>query len=545
MKRPVPIFLILIALISGAISFCLLTRGHTWLDDFASYLMQAKSILDGTMGDFVRRNAFTVNTSSYPPGPAAYPWGFPLLLAPLMALFGVNTLAFKLVNTVFYVLFLFVLFALARTRLKDGAALLVTAIFAFNPTLLIAHDQIISDIPFLFFCTLSIFLLQETQDGVIEKKPSPWRMLATGASIFAASFIRTNGILLLIPLALGWLLRRDPKGLRMLTPYLTFGILFAAQALIFPNGQDSYLSHFSLFTAQGLWDNFIYYLWLPSWLFREIPGGDALYPVLIIFVIISISLRSKRDWPVHLYSLATIALYVLWPERQGLRFIYPTLPFLLIFAFDGLDLTLARLKTGWQKPAQLARTGFWLLLILVSFGVSVSAAITNLAADRATNGPFDPVSAQMFEFLREKTPAQSIIIFFRPRALRLLTNRDTFMTERCADLPKGDYLALSKKVGDNGQLPLQDVTECKEVTLNQVFGNKRFVVYKINKQRASGEIALTLFVFNEKTSRLPQMHRHNHVQKVIIPHRAHHAGRVGGGCFDDHVGGFNHFEHFT
>lgn len=467
----------LIVLTSGAISFCLLTRGHSWLDDFASYLMQAKSILDGTMGDFVQRNAFTVNTSSYPPGPAAYPWGFPMLLAPVYALFGMNALAFKLVNTLFYTLFLLNFFALARTRLKDGEALILTAMLGFNPALLMAHDQIISDIPFLFFCALSIFLIEK----IIREKPPLWLMIATGAAIFAASFIRTNGILLLIPLALSWLLQRQPKGFRTLIPYLTFGILFAAQGLIFPNGQDSYLSHFSMFTPQGLWDNFVYYLWLPAWLFRDIPAGEALYPVLLIFVIISIIQRGKRDWSIHAFSLATMALFVLWPERQGLRFIYPTLPFLLIFAFDGMTLTIARLQTNWQKPAGRALTGFWLLLIAISFGISAAAAGANLSAGRAINGPFDPVSAEMFEFLREKTPSKSIVIFFRPRALRLFADRDTFMTERCADLPKGDYLALSKKVGDNGQIPPGDVAACKEVKLAQVFSNKRFVVYKIQK----------------------------------------------------------------
>ena len=151
--------LALIVLLSGAISFSLLTRGHSWLDDFAAYLMQAKSILDGTMGDFVRRNTFTVTESSYPPGPAAYPWGFPLLLAPVYAVFGMSVLAFKLVNTLFYALFLVIFFALARTRLTEGKSLLLTAVLAFNPALLLAHDQIISDIPFLFFCTLAIFLI--------------------------------------------------------------------------------------------------------------------------------------------------------------------------------------------------------------------------------------------------------------------------------------------------------------------------------------------------------------------------------------------------
>lgn len=313
---------------------------------------------------------------------------------------------------------------------------------------------------------------------------------AAGAVIFAASFIRTNGILLLIPLALGQLIQLWPQrrektlflaALKYASlPYLTFGVLSIAQALIFPNGQESYLSHFSMFSLQGLWDNFLYYLWLPSWTFREIPAGAAFYPLLLIFVVVSVLKRGRRDLPIHAFSLASVALFILWPERQGLRFIYPVLPFLFIFAFDGINLAVVGLKEKWQKPARLALTGFWLLLIVVSLGVSFSYARENLSANRAINGPFDPISAEMFAFVREKTPAESVIVFFKPRALRLFTDRDSFMTERCADLPKGDYLALSKKVGDNGQIALEEVTSCTEVKFEEVFNNRRFTVYKID-----------------------------------------------------------------
>jgi len=538
-------FLGLIVLISSTISFCVLTRGQTWLDDFASYIMQAKSILNGTMAEFVRRNAFTVNQSSYPPGPAAYPWGFPLLLSPVYAVFGMNALALKLVNTLFFGLFLIVFFGLARTRLTDVESLLLTAALAFNPALLLAHDQILSDIPFLFFCALGIFLIDrftrqmsfpygdamrgdfpcterrtvcrsnplsseesprstrdchaaKEQERRLARVPRPVQAMtplmgiAIGAVIFAANFIRTNGILLLIPLALAqwiqlWPQRRNKTSLLAalkpaIAPYLTFGLLFAIQTLTFPDGQSSYLSHFSMFTPQHLWDNFIYYFWLPSSAFDQLPVGVVLYPLLLIFVIVSAVSRRSRDLPIHAYSLATIALFILWPERQGLRFIYPILPFLFIFAFDGMKLAAARLKTDWRKSAEMVLTGFWLVLTVISLGVSFTFARDNLAADRAINGPFDPVSTEMFAFVREKIPAKSVVIFFKPRAMRLFTDRDSFMTERCADFIKGDYLALSEKVGDNGQIPPEEAANCNPlVKLEKVFHNKRFTVYKINQ----------------------------------------------------------------
>ena len=485
MKKKTWFILTLIVLVSGAISVCLLTRGQTWLDDWAGYLMQAKSILGGNMADVVRQNSFAVAQSSYPPGPAAYPWGFPLLLAPVYAVFGMNALAFQLVNTLCYALFLVVLFALARTRLGEAGALALTAALALNPALLGAHDQILSDIPFLLFSTCAIYLIDRSLRG----KASVWLSLATGAAIFAASFTRTNGILLLVPLVAAqairlWPERKNTAFLRTqlkssLVPYLAFGVLFAAQALVFPNGQDSYLSHFSMFNLQHLWDNVLYYITLPAATFDQLPGGAFFYPLLLVFVPVSALKRGSRDLPIHLYSLATVGLFVVWPERQGLRFIFPVLPFLFLFGFEGMQLAISQVAKDWQSYGRVVVWTFWLSLAIASLWVSLAAARDNLAGERAINGPFDPISAQMFKFIREETPAESVIIFFKPRSMELFTGRNAFMTERCADLNKGDYLALSEKVGNNGQIAPDAVDSCTGVKLTEVFNNKRFVVYKI------------------------------------------------------------------
>ncbi len=46
-------FLIIIIFLSMAIGSSTLTRGHEWGDDWASYVMQAQSILKGKTGEFV------------------------------------------------------------------------------------------------------------------------------------------------------------------------------------------------------------------------------------------------------------------------------------------------------------------------------------------------------------------------------------------------------------------------------------------------------------------------------------------------------------
>jgi hypothetical protein len=500
------LILALIVLVSSALSFFMLTRGQLWWDDFASYLMQAKAILTGNTADFIQHNTFTIQNSSYPPGPVAYPWGYPLLLAPVVALFGLNTLALKLIGVAFYAVFLITFYFLAKTRLVDWVALLLTSLLAFNPSLLQANDQIISDIPFLAVSTLGIFLIDYLSlRGALAPKQSPVKQenphlgrllhsltlarndvlgLAIGATIFATAILRTNGILLLVPLAVALLISYWPDWKtalkRALPPGLTFAFLFVISSLLVPNGQDSYLSHFSMFNLPRLLDNILYYLWLPARTFELLPAGMIFYPILAVFLLVSIFSHWKRDLVIHAYSLATLGLFILWPERQGLRFIYPILPFLFIFACDGTQLAFSRIPTTWQTRASRAVTVLWGLLLILSLGISANMAYVNMASRRDINGPFDPVSYELYDFIRTKTPADSVIIFVRPRALRLFTNRDSFMTTECADLPKGDYVAIHRKMGNGGQIAPDQITACPAVTLAPVFKNTRFIVYRIN-----------------------------------------------------------------
>jgi hypothetical protein len=48
----------------------------------------------------------------------------------------------------------------------------------------------------------------------------------------------------------------------------------------------------------------------------------------------------------------------------------------------------------------------------------------------------------------------------------------------CERLTEGDYLALSKKVGENLQIPPEHIDECN-LPLDKVFENRRFIVYRL------------------------------------------------------------------
>ena len=63
--------------------------GHNPGDDFALYVNQAKSLVQGNVGETLASNHFAVDNSSWHSfSPYSYPWGFPLLLAPMMLIKG-------------------------------------------------------------------------------------------------------------------------------------------------------------------------------------------------------------------------------------------------------------------------------------------------------------------------------------------------------------------------------------------------------------------------------------------------------------------------
>jgi 4-amino-4-deoxy-L-arabinose transferase-like glycosyltransferase len=476
MKKTEAISLAAILLVSALLSVSMLTRGHLWWDDFASYILQSQSLLSGTPGDFVAHNTFTIEQSSYPPGPIAYPWGYPILLMPVLFIFGMKVLALKGINTIFFLLFLVVFHQLMKTRLAPGWSLFLTAILAFNPAMLAGQDLILSDIPFLFFSTLALWLIEKGNK----------RSWLAGLVIFAAFSLRTNGLLLLAPLVVAQIVqfhswvdaRRNWR--EIAAPYAVFGALALLLSLLLPGGQESYLSHFSMFTIERWLSNADYYLHLPADLLKEILFGPAFFWSLMVLFFVGMIFNFRRNLPLLSYLVVSLGLFITWPETQGLRFIYPLAPLGLLIAAEGWKVIVDKLPARGISIARGAGFGAAGLLILLSLTASAQVGVSNLQNGREINGPFDPYSQEMFSFIREKTPTDSVVIFFRPRAMRLLGGRNSFLSTECERVPLGDYLATSKKADDSLQIAADQVEECG-LPLEPVFENRRFIVYQVRK----------------------------------------------------------------
>lgn len=475
--------LIVIILLSMIIGSFTLTRGQDWGDDFASYIMQAQSIVNGNTRNFVERNSFTVSESSVLIGPVAYPWGYPLLLAPVYALKGLHPLWLKLPTLFFYAGFLLCLFYLMKTRFTRTESLLLVSLFAFNPTLIQYLDYILSDIPFLFFSTMALFLMT---NGI---KRSLVNNLTLSVVIAFAFFIRTQGILLLfsyIALQVFDLLMHKRNKVLVNTNIKNiifvlggFSFLWAIYALVFPGGNESYFAQYSTFKVETVFGFINSYFQIFSTFFGEGTVWKYLYYVLFVFFLIGAWTRRKEEPAFIVFFVLWMFLLITWPYWQGPRFIFPLLPIFMYFTFWDMKTVIAKLPEKYWQSGQIIFAGFWLTITGIFLFLSITNAYANLKENRSINGPFDAVSTEMFTFIKEMTPPDSVIIFFKPRAMRLFTDRNSIMALECERLPLGDYVVINKK-WDNSQIPPDKIRECR-TPLENIFENRRFIVYEVQK----------------------------------------------------------------
>ncbi len=477
------IILAVIVVISIFIGAGSLTRGHEWGDDFAWYILQAKSILSSTTTEFMQQSEFTNTQSTTHVGPLAYPWGYPLILTPVYAVKGISPLALKLPALFFYAGFLICLYYLMKIRLTPTESLLIVSLFAFNPMLLQFEDQILSDFPFLFFSTLALLLM--IKDG---KRGLDYILI--GTSIFLTAFMRATGIFLLGGFLVVESFRflknikdRDVLKQIVLNSFIVvfvFAVLWAVNLFLFPNGGESYLSQYAGLTFETIINSSVAYFNVFSRFFGEASGWRYLYYILFIFFLLGAWTRRKDEAIFIAFTVLWMIVHITYPYWQGPRYVFPILPIFVYFTFQGMKTAINKLPEKIQLVVERSYYGFWVLITCIFLFTSSANAINNLRDGRAINGPFDPYSIQVYDYIKEKTPSDSVIVFFKPRVMVLMTGHNTIMSMECDRMLLGDYIAISKKVDENQQIPYEQIDECN-LPLDKVLENRRFIVYKVRK----------------------------------------------------------------
>lgn len=442
-----------VAVITLVLAGAYRTSTHGWGDDFAGYLLQARALAEGRARAEVALNGDLVNNSDRRTGPDGYPWGVPALLAATATVTGWDVNALKVIGVASMValtalhLWLLSLFPLGPRGIAVCAALVL-----WQPALLREVDIIGSDLPFLALSGAFLVLAIPAVRQPAGTRSIPTARLALAGLVAALSFtVRSNGIILLgatVLAAAHCLL----TGYAVTRRQVVIGVAaFAAAAVagyavfftLLPDGTSI---HLALLTPEpgryprriqeivGDMTRFVPVRWLPD------AVDHFVVLALIPLALAGVRVLGAAGRLLFVVLAAHTLLLVLFPQSDGLRYYLPLLPPLVILCWHGAASLIERASRAWPTPAGQPRLTT-LVTALFLGGVLVAAGPPDESSQRMRG----PLSASFAELTREVTrvvPPARRLSFFRPRAMRWFSGRETLAVTTSEHLDRVDAVAL-------------------------------------------------------------------------------------------------------
>jgi hypothetical protein len=356
--------------------------------------------------------------------------------------------------------------------------LIIILLLAASPYFFELKQNVLSDVPAMFFLLLSVFLTERIYFREMKTERRNTYLILLGASIFASFFIRENSIVVIPFLLLiqaferkKWLKNFSDMAIHAL-PYVIFLLLYLLSLAFFP--ASSYANH-TLFNSSSLLStaakNFAYY----TNVFAEFFGNPGRYPAIWpiyfvagIFFFAGILKNFRKYYHYILFSVLILGLFLVFPYQQGLRYILPVIPFFLFFAILSLGPVDFKKISGLDSQKAAYVSIFFLALFF-------TVQVHDLAELPPPDGPFSQKAGGLFRFISENTAGEDAIAFFKPRALNLLTGR------KAVYIGTAEYL---KNSPIDHFIATQDVTSSEtEKYLREnsrpVFDNGQFQVYNL------------------------------------------------------------------
>jgi hypothetical protein len=297
--------------------------------DFALYLAHAQALAQGRA---YADTGFVFNPANAIMSPAAYPPGLPLLLAPVVAGFGLAATPIKLLMLGALLAMLWGLHRLAEPALGPRWSAVLVLAAGLSPAILMRRDAVGSDIVFAAWCTLALL-------------GARGRPALLGIGVAMAMLTRSIGVVLAVALALDLLFRPGPMR-RRLAPALLAGVAMAVVGTLWLRVDNAtYAGYFDRLFAGGLLRHVASagqaYAFAVVELFGLSFGRLANMPVLLglVGLVAWGGWRQLRRGPdavvlfVLLYGAALIAYPV---HMEPTRYALPILPLLLLLALEPL-----------------------------------------------------------------------------------------------------------------------------------------------------------------------------------------------------------------
>lgn len=462
-----------ILLLTTILAIGCIDTGHNWGGDFALYIDQAKSILAGTTQELLADNKHAMDNSRMLLGPYLYPVGLPFVLSFVYTIVGLNFVVLKLVCLSFFIAslpFIYNLFANRFDNKRD--ALLALILVALHPSFLIFSDNVLSDFPFLFISSLTLWLFYKHPKLNIQNQLSIAILISIGL------LFRSAGLVLIPTLFAAQLVdyfqqqATKDRGLGKLIqysiPYLLIGVIMLLSNQLYPRDDRSYLLHLveNLNSSQR-WDAISYYSYylgkLPIVLSNKLLPHSYVLAGSVFFWILALwgmFTRFKKDLVLLAFFLTVLALHVLWPIGFGLRLIFPIVPIFLYFVAQGLVNLSQKLKIKYS-------------LAILSLLLAIQGILTSIHFYKNnSNEIFADNNAEIYNYIKTNVAPDQVICFFKPRVLRLLTQRNAiFIVDSKKALASDANYLLDYQNKDIPRDPknFRKVKKSKDLVLYQIY----------------------------------------------------------------------------
>ncbi len=418
----------------GAFYIATIREGHPWGGDFSMYIHHAKNICEGI--DY-RATGYLYNPFSPSLSPKAYPPVFPLLLAPVYCVFGLDLTVMKIEIIVIFLLFLLLFYRIVKDNLPLDYSLAILLTVGLNPFFCHFKDNIVSDIPFLLFAYLTLMLIHRIyHSSDLENHPIMYGLL-TGLLMYLSIGTRSIG-LVLIPCLFIYHFMGSKKPPRFLISAILFCILLILSQKFSSYGSSNYSDQF-LLSLQTVLNNLDIYtesffaLWHSGY-----SKNLALALFILLFASIGYLMRFKEEPTVfEVFTVLYMVPIIFWPSSQRTRFLIPIIPLLIFYSFYGIY------KNPFFQKETIKKAVFSLLVLAIFLSYLGRYSKTDFTPFKEGIGKKSSIA--LFTFIKNHTHRDDVFIFLKPRVLSLFTGRSASIYHWPKD--KKDLLLYFQKIG--------------------------------------------------------------------------------------------------
>lgn len=472
-------------------------NNHDWGDDFAQYIHQAKKI---TEGKSALSTGYIFNPKYSMLGPKAYPAGFPLLLVPVYAIFGNDITVFNIYISLWLIVAGFIWYLVLRRHHSELVAVLLSLIWCWHPWTLYFKTEIVADIPFTALLGALVLMYQRgfMQYDKENRKASLVQAISMGVVAGFLLAIKMQGLAIIAAVFAFTVLNNilnlkepfEPKNKLYTNPVTVLIVGFLTcftliNYLISGIRLSDLLSYSNNFSGEpilvSIRENLNYYTYLVQDFFQRSKPNWQVFPLLTQALVLAICFIGLIKQVVHKRPLllwvfvAYIGLLLVYPYRgSGFRFLLPVAPIILHFAVEGFK----SINWGFNLPKKAWATGLTLILLLQFLPEQVSAIKT---AKNNFAGPQEKESVEAFAFINQNIPKDAVILFKKPRALALYTQRKSFAINPAdrsfkedIESYKTDFILLHKELSFDTE---RQYTENHPEMWNEIWRNTKFTLY--------------------------------------------------------------------